>query len=82
MRLESVHISNFRSLKDVTVTFDGLTVLIGANSSGKTSVLEALRFFDEEHIGLSRHDFFPRTDTIEIEAVGAPRGTTASHKST
>ena len=35
MRLESVHISNFRSLKDVTVTFDGLTVLIGANSSGK-----------------------------------------------
>lgn len=37
-------------------------------------MLEALRFFDEEHIGLSRHDFFPRTDTIGIEAAVSPEG--------
>jgi len=74
MRLESVHVSNFRSLRDVTVEFDGLTVLIGPNSSGKTSVLEALRFFGEDHITLSKHDFFYGTTTMEIEATVDPEG--------
>ncbi|MDD9808492.1 MAG: ATP-dependent endonuclease [Thaumarchaeota archaeon] len=66
MRLESVHICNFRSLRDVTVTFDDLTVFIGANSSGKTSVLEALRMFGDEPIEICREDFFSEEDPIEI----------------
>ncbi|MDD9809094.1 MAG: AAA family ATPase, partial [Thaumarchaeota archaeon] len=58
MRLERVHISNFRSLRDVTVAFGSLTILIGANSSGKTSVLEALRLFGAEGAAVGREDFF------------------------
>ena len=35
---------NFRSLADVDVTLRPLTVLVGPNASGKTNVLNVLRF--------------------------------------
>ena len=45
MRIASVHIERFRCLYDLTADFDDLTVLIGANGSGKSSVLRALDWF-------------------------------------
>lgn len=41
--IKSVHFQNFRSLRDVTLPLEPLTVLVGPNSSGKTTVLEGLR---------------------------------------
>jgi predicted ATPase len=38
------HISNFRSIKDVDLSFGLLNVLIGANGAGKSTLLEALNF--------------------------------------
>src|SRR6516162_9327724 len=36
---------NFKALRDVEITFDSqLTVLVGPNGSGKTSVLEGIQF--------------------------------------
>lgn len=43
MRLREVRIKNFRNLVDVTVPVGDTTVLIGANNSGKTAFLEAVR---------------------------------------
>jgi predicted ATPase len=43
-RLTKVTIRNYRSLEDVTVELDDLTVLVGPNGSGKTNFLDALRF--------------------------------------
>ena len=40
--LEKIHIKNFLSLRDVTLPFKPLTVLIGPNASGKSNVLSAL----------------------------------------
>lgn len=40
--LTCVRVSNFRALKNVEVQLGSLTVLLGANNSGKTSFLEAL----------------------------------------
>ncbi len=40
--LETVRIRNYRSLKDVTLRLGELTVLIGPNDSGKSTVLDAL----------------------------------------
>lgn len=49
-RITRIHVTGFRSLADVTIELDGLTVLIGDNGSGKSSlieVFETLRYFTE-----------------------------------
>jgi len=38
-----LHIESFKCLKDVTIELSPLTVLIGANDSGKSSILDAIR---------------------------------------
>lgn len=45
MRIQSVRITNFRALKDVSITFDAVTTFIGPNGSGKSTVLRALDWF-------------------------------------
>lgn len=45
MKIQSVGIKNFRSLKDVTIGFDTVTTLIGPNGAGKSTVLRALDWF-------------------------------------
>lgn len=42
MRLERVEIAGFRGLKRLSLTFDELTTLIGENTWGKSSLLDAL----------------------------------------
>lgn len=42
MRLTELQVQGFRSLKDVHLAFDALTVLIGENDAGKSSVLDIL----------------------------------------
>ncbi|NEQ69256.1 MAG: AAA family ATPase [Symploca sp. SIO2D2] len=42
IRIVEVRVRNFRSLKQVDVKLDKITILIGENNSGKTSFLEAL----------------------------------------
>lgn len=43
MKLRSVHMRNFRCFDDVTIDFnDKLTVLIGENGAGKSSILDAI----------------------------------------
>jgi predicted ATPase len=41
--LKKLHVQNYRCLKDVTITFEPLTVLVGANGTGKSTLLNALR---------------------------------------
>lgn len=45
MKIQSVGIKNFRSLKDVNIVFDSVTTLIGPNGAGKSTVLRALDWF-------------------------------------
>ncbi len=57
---------NFKALRDVEVTFDSrLTVLVGPNGSGKTSVLQGIHFFC---LGLrnmpSAFSYLPTTDLM------------------
>ncbi|GBO55223.1 hypothetical protein APA_3273 [Pseudanabaena sp. lw0831] len=40
--LESAHIKNFKSLGDINLSFSNLTIIAGANSSGKSCCLESL----------------------------------------
>lgn len=45
MKIKSIHIKNFRSLKDVIIPFDSVTTFIGPNGAGKSTVLRALDWF-------------------------------------
>jgi putative ATP-dependent endonuclease of the OLD family len=45
MRLAQIHVVNFRCLREFRMSFDEVTVLVGANSTGKSTVLHALEWF-------------------------------------
>jgi len=45
MKIESVHIKNFRSFKNETILFDDYTCIVGANGAGKSTVFTALQVF-------------------------------------
>jgi putative ATP-dependent endonuclease of OLD family len=43
VKLREIKVQNFRCLTDVTIPIGDTTVLVGANNSGKTALLDALR---------------------------------------
>lgn len=45
--LKSAHIKNFKSLGDISLNFGNLTIIVGANASGKSSCLESLALLRE-----------------------------------
>jgi predicted ATPase len=47
LKLISAKIKNFKSLGDVDLNFRDLTILVGANASGKSNCLGALRFLSK-----------------------------------
>jgi len=49
MKIESVRIENFRSFKDETIRFDNYTCFVGANGTGKSTVLNALNIFFRQY---------------------------------
>ena len=64
MRLSKITIDNFRGIKHVDVELDrDMTVLVGENNAGKTSVLEALRLCldvvkSDKTCNFSEYDFY------------------------
>lgn len=70
MRIQSVTIKNFRTLKDVSIPFDSVTTLIGPNGAGKSTVLRALDWFFNGKAGsLTEKDcsFGATTEDIEVQ---------------
>lgn len=59
MRLGEVKVQGFRCLEDITLAFDELTILLGSNSTGKSSLLKALKFFFDDD-ALAAEDVFGR----------------------
>ena len=45
MRIQRVRIENYRSIRNLELNFDDVTVLLGANGAGKSSILYALDWF-------------------------------------
>ena len=69
MKIQSVRIKNFRTLKDVTIPFDSVTTFIGPNGAGKSTVLHALDwYFNGKPASLTEDDCsFGATDEgIEV----------------
>jgi predicted ATP-dependent endonuclease of OLD family len=58
MQLTSLKIKNFRSLKNIRINFDRLSVLIGENDAGKSSVLDLLEMALDSKLKPDDNDFF------------------------
>ena len=57
MKIESIKLQNFRSYKEETeICFDDLTVLVGRNDIGKSTILEALDIFFNDGNGVIKID--------------------------
>lgn len=70
MKIQSVRIKNFRTLKDVTIPFDSVTTFIGPNGVGKSTVLRALDWYFNGKVGsLTEKDcsFGATTENIEVQ---------------
>ena len=62
--LKKLMVKNYKSLKDITVPLQSLTVLAGPNAAGKTNILDALSFVSdlargEDPLGSRGRDFRP-----------------------
>lgn len=66
MKIERVHVRNFRSAVDATFEMHDYTLLVGANNCGKSTLINALRAFYEE-IKWSVEDW-PKAGAIGDEA--------------
>ena len=47
MRLNKITVQRYKSLRDVEIEMNDLNVFIGANATGKSAILDALRFLSE-----------------------------------
>lgn len=73
MLLRKLHIENFRGISDLSLELDTITVLIGENNAGKTSILEAVhtclsRGLTRRAVPFSEYDFHLANDTSEPSA--------------
>lgn len=74
MKIKSVRIKNFRTLKDLTIPFDSVTTFIGPNGAGKSTVLRALDWFFNGKLGsLTEKDcsFGATDEDIEVQVTFA-----------
>lgn len=69
VKLTHARIKNFRSLRDVSLSFESHTALIGGNGAGKSSILKALEKFYSTGRHLDQDDYHGRDAglTVEIE---------------
>ena len=83
MRVTNLKIKNFRSFQNIEL--DGLTeltVLIGKNDSGKSSIFEALRMLFEWSRGASASSHISRLSGTEYLWFGADPGENLNWRST
>lgn len=68
MRIKTVTIENFRSIKNATIHLNEITALVGENNAGKTAILRALNSvfnfpFEKEFFFNNMHRYWTRTIT-------------------
>ena len=68
MRVQSLHVKNYRCIRDAELSLDSRTALVGRNGSGKSAFLGALELFYKPELPVTEEDFYCRNvdDPIEI----------------
>lgn len=65
MKIKKITLHNFRSVKEQTFKLKDYSLLIGANNSGKTNIIDALRIFYEK--GKYDKEDIPKFETVDQE---------------
>ena len=66
MKLKKLEVENFRCLKNLSLTFeDGLTIVVGENDSGKSSLIECLKVVTQNR-NVDADDFFHDSNNIRL----------------
>ncbi len=68
MKVKSITIHNFRSIKEAEFDPCEYAVLVGANNAGKSNLLTALRVFYEDGIKFNEKSDFPKFQTEDNES--------------
>jgi putative ATP-dependent endonuclease of OLD family len=64
MKIQYISIKNFRLLEDIRLNIeDDITLIVGKNNTGKTSLFEVINMFFSEKNSFSFHDFSQTTYT-------------------
>lgn len=67
MQVDSLTISNFRGISNLSVALDQVSALLGSNNAGKSTILQAVRIFFDAAPTIVEEDFHDRSiDQIEI----------------
>lgn len=67
MQIRSLEVRGLRSINEASLTFENVTVLIGSNNAGKSTLMFALKLFFEASPKWTGDDFHRReADAIEI----------------
>lgn len=68
MRIREIVVHNFRAFKDATLHLADYGLLIGANNSGKSALIDALRVFYEKDTKFDFQRDFPKFPTEDEES--------------
>ena len=59
MKLKRIEVKKFKTIENVTIDIDDLSILIGENNSGKSNILRAIDLFYQETVrGIDEESFF------------------------
>ncbi len=67
MLIREISIKNFRCIRDATVYLDNLTVFLGQNGSGKSTILKSCDYFFDIKAPITEDDFYNLDTTLTIE---------------
>ena len=69
MKLRTVHVHNFRGVLDQEISLKGYSLLVGANNSGKSTVIDAIRaFYEKDGFKFKPDNDFPYGTTSDQES--------------
>ncbi len=69
VKMQRIAIRNFRSIREVSISLEPFTALIGPNNHGKSNVLLALDFFFNPGAKLTADDFFVHREPDDAPVV-------------
>ena len=66
MRIKNIQVRNFRMLAEASINLeDDITLIVGRNNTGKTSLLEIIKMLTSKDDSLSFEDFSPLRRKVE-----------------